>query len=114
MSVKATFHMQGGDFTMTFEEQKTYKTLRPANHHAILLLESTEDMNDEMKGWLEYTMYHGRGRSIPRIDITIQDYDDEGNLKEHFRVTETFGRRWFTKYSRFREIELEYTEKVSL
>ena len=53
MSVKATFHMQGGDFTMTFEEQKTYKTLRPANHHAILLLESTEDMNDEMKGWLE-------------------------------------------------------------
>ena len=103
--------MQGGDFTMTFEEQKTYKTLRPANHHAILHLESTEDMNDEMKGWLEYTMYHGRGRSIPRIDITVQDYDDEGNLKEQFRVTETFGRRCNTKYNRIGKIEVKYNDK---
>lgn len=111
MPVKATFHLKGGDLTMTFREQMTYKMIRPANHTALLLLEAVEDMNEEMKSWLEYTMYHGRGKSIPRVKISVSEFDDQGNALEEFCCKECFGTRWFTKKDRLREIELEYSVK---
>ena len=49
MTVKATFHMESGDFTMTFEGQKTFRKINQSKFKTLLLLEAEEDMSEEFK-----------------------------------------------------------------
>ena len=111
MTVKATFHMESGDFTMTFEGQKTFRKINNSKFKTLLLLEAVEDMSEEFKAWLDYSFRHGNGPSVPRIKTTVIQYDDEGNVTEHYYCTKTSPRRWFKKYDRLREIELDYLTK---
>ena len=59
MTVKATFHMESGDFTMTFEGQKTFRKINQSKFKTLLLLEAEEDMSEEFKAWLDYSFRHG-------------------------------------------------------
>ena len=104
--------MESGDFTLTFEGQKTFKKINNSKYRTLLLLESVEDMSEEFKAWLDYSFQHGNGPSVPRIKTTVIEYDQEGNITEHYYCTQTSPRRWFKKYDRLREIEMDYLEKV--
>ena len=114
MTVKATFHMESGDFTMTFEGQKTFRKINHSKFKTLLLLEAEENMSEEFKAWLDYSFRHGNGPSVPRIKTTVAQYDDEGNITEHYFCTQTSPRRWFKKYDRLREIELDYITKTKI
>ena len=114
VTVKATFHMESGDFTLTFEGQKTFRKINNSKYRTLLLLESVEDMSEEFKAWLDYSFQHGNGPSVPRIKTTVIEYDQEGNITEHYYCTQTSPRRWFKKYDRLREIELDYLTKTKI
>ena len=106
--------MESGDFTMTFEGQKTFRKINQSKFKTLLLLEAEEDMSEEFKAWLDYSFRHGNGPSVPRIKTTVAQYDDEGNITEHYFCTQTSPRRWFKKYDRLREIELDYITKTKI
>ena len=114
MTVQATFHLETGDFIMIFEEQKTFRKINDSKYKTLLLLEAQEDMSEEFKAWLDYSFRHGNGPSVPRIRTTVVQYDDEGNIMEHYFCTQTSPRRWFKKYDRLREIELDYITKTKI
>ena len=114
VTVKATFHMESGDGTLTFEGQKTFRKINNSKYRTLLLLESAEDMSEEFKAWLDYSFQHGNGPSVPRIKTTVIEYDQEGNITEHYYCTQTSPRRWFKKYDKLREIELDYLTKTKI
>ena len=106
--------MESGDFTMTFEGQKTFRKINQSKFKTLLLLEAAEDMSEEFKAWLDYSFRHGNGPSVPRIQTIVGQYDDPGNITEHYFCTQTSPRRWFKKYDRLREIELDYITKTKI
>ena len=112
MAVKATFHMDGGDFTMIFESQKTFHKINKSEFRTLLLLESKDNMSDEFKAWLDFSLRHGNGPSVPRFNVDVVDFDEDGNVTECYCCTQTSPRRWFTKMDTIREIELDYMNKI--
>lgn len=111
MPSKAIFHMESGDFEMNFEGQKTFPKINKSSFQTLLLLESMGNMSDEFKMWLDCSLRHGNGPSVPRISITVMDYDENDILLDRFYCTSASPRRWFTKLDTIREIELDYLEK---
>lgn len=112
MPVIATFHMGCGDFTMRFEGQRTFKKITKSKYKTLLLLESQDHMSEEFMAWLDYSMRHGNGPSVPRVKTTVLEQDEEGNVVEQYYCTDTSPRRWFRKLDVLREIEMDYLEKV--
>lgn len=104
--------MDGGDFTMIFESQKTFNKINKSEFRTLLLLESKDNMSEEFKAWLDFSLRHGNGPSVPRINVEVTDYDGEGNITESYCCTQTSPRRWFTKMDTIREIELDYINKI--
>ena len=60
-----------GDFTMRFEGQRTFKKITKSKYKTLLLLESQDHMSEEFMAWLDYSMRHGNGPSVPRIRTTV-------------------------------------------
>ena len=104
--------MDGGDFTMIFESQKTFNKINKSEFRTLLLLESKDNMSEEFKAWLDFSLRHRNGPSVPRINVEVTDYDGEGNVTESYCCTQISPRRWFTKMDTIREIELDYINKI--
>ncbi len=114
MPVKVTFHMPGGDFTMTFQGQKTFKKISHSKFRTLLLWESEDVMSPDLQAWLDYALEHGGGPSVPKCRTTVIEYDENGNIVEQYFCSETSPRRWFTKYDTIREIEMDYIKKTKI
>lgn len=114
MPVTVTFHMESGDLTMNFEAQKSFRKINHSKYRTLLLLESMDNMSDEFMDWLDYSMRHGNGPSVPRIKVTMIEYDDQGKPLKKYAFNETSPRRWFTKLDVLREIELDYLTKTKI
>ncbi len=106
--------MKSGDFTMTFQAQKTFRKVGHSKYKTLLLTESEDAMSEAFKTWLDYSFHHGNGPSVERIKTTVIAYDEQGNITEQYCCTETSPRRWFSKYENLREIELDYMTKKKL
>lgn len=114
MAVKATFHMSTGDFTMTFQGQKTFKKISSSKFRTLLLWESEDSMSKEFMEWLDYSLEHGGGPSVPKCRTTVIEYGEDGEVLEQYFCSETSPRRWFTKYDTLREIEMDYIKKTRI